>query len=322
MLFTRDPLAGADAPYGEWLPRGQGEDVVSGRHDPLPLEALAEQLPEIHADLMAAAGRLESDACDVQDIEFTVESGKLWLLQTRVAKRSPTAAVRLAVLLEREGLIDSSEALDRVTPDQAADLLRPHIEPGARASAELVASGRPACPGVAAGTVVTDTDEAARRAEDGERVILARPTTDPNDVHAMAVVAGILTELGGATSHAAVVSRELGVPCVVGCGEATLMPLAGQAVTIDAAAGEVLAGELPVVQLDRVRRRRRRPARRLGPRRAAGRRRRAAAEAAGAPPGAAGGRRRRHLRRPTACPIGDRYSLLAPVRPAWPRPGG
>ena len=218
--------------------------MVSGRHDPLPLDALAEQMPGAHAELLEASSRLERDSRDAMDIEFTVESGKLWLLQSRVAKRSPEAAIRLAVLFEREQMIEAHEALDRVTPEQATALLREHVDPVARAAAKRLAEGRPACPGVAAGTVVTDADEAERRALDGEDVILARETTDPNDVHAMAVVAGILTELGGATSHAAVVSRELGVPCVVGCGAGVLTPLAGREVTVDATAGEVFDGRL------------------------------------------------------------------------------
>ncbi len=178
------------------------------------------------------------------DIEFTVESGKLWLLQSRVAKRSPDAAVRLAVQLQSEGLISEAEALDRVEPEQAAALLREHVDPVARGGAELLAAGKPACPGLASGTIVTDVDEAERRALDGENVLLGRPTTDPNDVHAMAVVAGIVTEMGGATSHAAVVSRELGVPCVVGCGEGSIVALDGREVTMDAAAGELLQGKL------------------------------------------------------------------------------
>jgi pyruvate,orthophosphate dikinase len=250
VLFTRDPLTGAPEPHGEWLPRGQGEDVVSGSHDPLPLSAMAEQLPEAHAELMATAARLERDGRDVQDLEFTVEAGRLWLLQSRAAKRSAAAAVRIAVALQREGLISATEALDRISAEQAAAVTRPHLDPAARAGATAIASGKPACPGVVSGVVVTDTEEAEDRAAGGEVVILARPTTDPEDVPAMLVATGLLTELGGSTSHAAVVSRELGVPCVVGCGAGMLMGLEGQTVTIDAAAGEVFAGALPVVALD------------------------------------------------------------------------
>lgn len=247
VLFTRDPLRGRAEPLGEWLPRGQGEDVVSGSHDPLRLADFAQHQPALHAELIAVGEKLERDARDAMDIEFTVEAGKLWLLQSRVAKRSPDAAVRIAVQLAREGMIEPGEALDRVEPQHVAAILRDRLDPAACADAELLAKGKPASPGVATGTIVTDTDEAERRALDGEAVILGRPTTDPNDVHAMAVVAGILTELGGATSHAAVVSRELGVPCVVGCGAGRVAALDGCEVTVDAAAGEVLAGALPVV---------------------------------------------------------------------------
>jgi pyruvate,orthophosphate dikinase len=216
VLFSRDPTGASEEHYGEWLPRGQGEDVVSGAFDPLPVEAMAEALPGAYAELLAVARRLDAAAGVAQDIEFTVESGKLWLLQCRRAK-----------VLQAAG---------------------PHLDTEARADAAVLASGRPACPGIVSGTVVCDVDEAETRALEGEDVILARPTTNPHDVAAMAVVRGILTEIGGATSHAAVVSRELGVPCVVGCGAGALTKLDGQLVTVDATSGEVLAGALPVVE--------------------------------------------------------------------------
>jgi pyruvate,orthophosphate dikinase len=250
VLFTRNPLTGDAAPFGEWLVRGQGEDVVSGRHDPQPLSALEAAQPQAHAELMRIARLLEGDGRDVQDLEFTVESGRLWLLQSRAAKRSPTAAVRLAVALAREGLISRAQALDRVSAEQVAAVLRPHVEPRSRAAATVLATGKPACPGVVRGVIVTDTAQAEDRAGDGEAIILARPTTDPEDVPAMFAVNGILTELGGSTSHAAVVSREIGVACIVGCGAGALMGLAGRTVTVDAATGEVLDGELPVQETD------------------------------------------------------------------------
>jgi pyruvate, orthophosphate dikinase len=248
VLFSRDPLTGAREPYGEYLPQGQGEDVVSGSHDPLPLTEFADRAPALHRDLLEIASRLERDQADVQDIEFTVQSGKLWLLQTRSAKRSAAAAVRLAVQLEADGLITPEEALRRVAPAQVNALLRLTVEPQARAAAKLLANGRPAAPGVVTGVVVTDVDDAEDRALDGEDVILARQTTNPDDVHAMAAVNGIVTEVGGATSHAAVVSRELDTACVVGCGIGTVTRLEGRVVTLDADSGELLDGALPTAR--------------------------------------------------------------------------
>jgi pyruvate,orthophosphate dikinase len=248
VLFTRNPLTGSPEPFGEWLAGGQGEDVVSGSHDPEPLSALEASFPDLHAELMESAAKLERDGRDMQDIEFTVESGRLWLLQARAGKRSPAAAIKLAVLLEKEGVITSAEALDRVTPDQAKAVLRDHVDPAARADATVLATGKAACPGLVKGTIVTDVDEAEDRASDGEDIILARPVTTPDDMHAMAVVSGIVTEVGGATSHAAVVSRELGVACVVGVGRDVLTPLEGQTVTLDADAGELLEGDVATVK--------------------------------------------------------------------------
>lgn len=247
VLFSRDPLTGSATPYGEWLPRGQGEDVVGGRSNALPISELAERIPHAYADLMAAAKRLEKAARDVQDIEFTIESGTLWLLQTRSAKRTAQAAVRHAIQLQSEGMITTSEALDRVTPESVEKMIAPHIDPAALRGASLVAAGKPACQGVAVGVVVTDVDEAEDRAHGGESIILARRTTDPDDVAAMSVVAGVLTELGGATSHAAVVCRELNVPCIVACGQG-LADWHEQEVTLDATTGTIYAGRLPLVE--------------------------------------------------------------------------
>ncbi|MGW4124655.1 pyruvate, phosphate dikinase [Nocardia sp. NPDC004711] len=247
VLFTRNPLTGSAEPYGEWLPRGQGEDVVSGRANALHLDDLGATMPHVHAELMAAATRLEEDRRDVQDIEFTVEGGTLWLLQTRNAKRTPEAVVRHAVLHQRQGLIDTGEALDRIGAQDIQALLTPHLDPAAVATATRVASGKPACPGIASGVVVTDADEAEDRAARGESVILARPTTDPDDVAAMSAVSAVLTEFGGSTSHAAVVCREMGVPCIVGCGADTVTALAGQYVTVSATTGTVYHGGLPII---------------------------------------------------------------------------
>ncbi|MPV88519.1 pyruvate, phosphate dikinase, partial [Georgenia ruanii] len=247
VLFTRNPITGEPECFGEWLPRGQGEDVVSGRFDAQPLDTLKDQLPQVYDELMRAAEVLEHWGKDAQDIEFTVERGKLWLLQTRAAKRSPQAAVRIAVTLHERGVINKEEAIALVSDAQLDAVLQPHIDPLARASATVLATGLPACPGVAGGRVVTSCEEAEDLAEQGIDVILARPTTDPDDVAGMVVAAAIVTEIGGATSHAAVVSRELGTPCVVGCGQGTLTGLAGRIVTVDGATGEVFDGQLPVV---------------------------------------------------------------------------
>lgn len=248
VLFSRNPLTGEAGPYGEWLPGGQGEDVVGGTRDPLPLTALAEQHPDIYRQLLEAASRLERQGSDVQDIEFTVESGRLYLLQTRPAKRSAKAAATIAVALQREGLIDIDEALARVTPAHVDVLLTPVIEPSALARATVVASGLPACPGVGAGRVVGDSDSAEDAAGDGEDVVLARETTSPDDVGGMIAARAVITEQGGSTSHAAVVCRELHTPCVVGCGQGSLRSLVGSHVTVDGGTGKVYSGLLPLMR--------------------------------------------------------------------------
>jgi pyruvate,orthophosphate dikinase len=244
VLFTRNPLTGDAAPYGEWLPGGQGEDVVSGKFDPLPIATLASSLPEVHDRLMRISADWERSQRDVQDIEFTIESGRLWILQSRVAKRSPQAAVRLAVGLANDGLIGPAEAMERVTPDQLKKVVRPGLAPEDRSAAELVASGEPACPGVVSGIAVTDPDEAEERAESGEDVVLVRSETSPDDVHGMIAAVAVVTGTGGSTSHAAVVCRELGRPCVVGCGDAVVEALRGKEITVDGDSGEIYAGRL------------------------------------------------------------------------------
>jgi pyruvate,orthophosphate dikinase len=246
VLFSRNPLTGERTPFGEWLTRAQGEEVVSGRRTPGSLDQLRSALPNAHRELLEIAARLEADARDIQDIEFTVESGRLWLLQTRPAKRAPRAAVHLAVALCEEGMIRTEEALSRVAPDQVRNLLRPQLDPSVLAQARLLASGEPACPGFALGTVVTDSITAMERSQQ-EDVILARRTTSPDDIQGMIAARGIVTAVGGATSHAAVVSRELGVPCVVGCGEAALRALEGRSVTVDGASGKVYEGRIEVL---------------------------------------------------------------------------
>lgn len=244
VLFSRNPLVGDPTPYGEYLPRAQGEDVVSGKFTPLSLAAMQEHVPDAHAALLAASSLLESENGDVQDIEFTVQTGKLYLLQSRSAKRAPEAAVRIAVDMVDEGRIDPETALSRVSAEQVSTLLLPHLAAGASAGAELLASGEGACPGVATGVLVADADEAERRAAAGEAIVLVRSTTSPDDVHGMIAARAVVTEQGGSTSHAAVVSRALGRPCVVGVG-AGAVALAGRLVTVDGAAGKVYAGALP-----------------------------------------------------------------------------
>ncbi len=245
VLFSRNPLTGAREPFGEYLPQAQGEDVVSGRFTPLPLDAMRARAATAHDQLLAASERLERESADMQDIEFTVQKGTLYLLQARSAKRAPEAAVRCAVEMADEGLISRSEALSRVSAEQAAELLRPRLAENATQDCQPLARGQGACPGIAHGLVVITPDEAEARAKAGEDVILARETTSPDDIHGMIAARGIMTAQGGATSHAAVVSRALGRPCVVGCG-AGILALAGQMVTIDGA-GAIYAGALPMV---------------------------------------------------------------------------
>ena len=244
VLFSRNPLHGDPVPYGEYLPRAQGEDVVSGKFTPLSLAAMHDHVPAAHAALLAASDLLERENGDVQDIEFTVQSGKLYLLQSRSAKRAPAAAVRIAVDMVDEGRIDAATALTRVSAEQVATLLLPRLAPGATDGAELIAQGEGACPGAATGVLVADSDEAERRAAAGEAVVLVRATTSPDDVHGMISARAVVTEQGGSTSHAAVVSRALGRPCVVGVG-AGAVARAGQLVTVDGATGCVYAGALP-----------------------------------------------------------------------------
>lgn len=244
VLFTRNPLNGDAIPYGEWLPGGQGDDVVGGTHAVLDLSALAASMPAVHEELLSWAHILENEHREVQDVEFTVEDGTLYLLQTRTAKRSPDAAVRIATDLVNEGFIDPPTALLRVTPEQVASVLLPNLDAEAVAGVEPVAIGEAACPGVAIGIGVVDPDEAERRAKDGEDIVLVRPTTSPNDVHGMIAAVAVVTDLGGSTSHAAVVTRALGRPSVVGVGDGIAESLEGQVLTVDGAAGRVYAGAL------------------------------------------------------------------------------
>ncbi|BBZ50970.1 pyruvate, phosphate dikinase [Mycobacterium heidelbergense] len=244
VLFSRNPISGADEPFGEWLPGGQGDEVVSGSTDCEPVTALRDEQPAVYQQVLAAARKLEQLGRDAQDIEFTVEEGRLWLLQTRTAKRSAQAEVRLALRFRAEGLIDDAEVLRRVTPAHIETLLLPSLRPATRAAAPLLARGLPACPGVAWGRAYTDVEAAIDAAEGGEDVILVRPSTSPEDVAGMLAARGVVTEVGGVTSHAAVVSREIGRPAVVGCGAGAAAAVAGKLVTVDGVAGEVREGVL------------------------------------------------------------------------------
>jgi pyruvate,orthophosphate dikinase len=244
VVFSRNPMTGADDEFGEWLPGGQGDAVVSGTVDVKPITVLRDRQPAVYDELISAVRTLERIAADVQEIEFTVEDGTLWLLQTRAAKRSAQAAVRLALHLRRDGLIDDAEVLRRVTPAHLEALLRPSLQPETRLAAPLLAKGLAASQGVATGRAYTDVDAAVDAADRGEDVILVRNHTSPDDIHGMLVARGVVTETGGATSHAAVVSRELGRVAVVGCGSGVVESLAGRLVTVDGNEGEVRDGTL------------------------------------------------------------------------------
>ncbi len=246
VLFSRNPLTGTHEPYGEYLPRAQGEDVVSGKFTPEPLSRMAEHEPQAHADLLHAAQVLERENGDVQDIEFTVQQGKLYLLQTRAAKRAPEAAVQIANDMVAEGTITPAQALARVSPAQVRSLLAPRLTQDPGPEIEVLAQGEGASPGVGRGVAVTDADEAEARAETGEEVVLVRAITSPEDVHGMIVARAVVTETGGSTSHAAVVGRALGLPSVVGCGAGVVEALKGRQITVEGSMGKVFAGLLDV----------------------------------------------------------------------------
>ena len=246
VLFSRNPLNGERAPYGEYLPCGQGEDVVSGKITPQPLEHLAASAPDVHAELLAASELLDAEGRDAQDIEFTVQQGVLYLLQSRSAKRTARAAVRIAVELHREGVLTPDEALSRVNAAQVRALLRPVIAEGAAERADLLAEGHVASPGVTTGLAVATCEEA----EKTPGAVLIRRTTSPEDVQGMIAAAAVITEIGGSTSHAAVVCRALDTPSVVGCGQGTIDLLVGRIITVDATNGKVYAGELTTIAVD------------------------------------------------------------------------
>ncbi len=257
VAFTRDPSTGEAGLYGEFLENAQGEDVVAGIRTPEPLAHMKARQPEAFEELLETMKRLEGHYRDMQDIEFTVEEGRLYLLQTRSAKRTAAAALKAAVTMVEEGLISREEAVSRIDPAQLDQLLHPMIDP--EADFEVAAKGLNASPGAACGAVVFDADTAAERGKAGESVILVRWETTPDDIHGLIEAAGILTAHGGMTSHAAVVARGMGKPCVVGCEELSLDAAAGTAqigahtvregetITIDGGTGRVIVGSVELV---------------------------------------------------------------------------
>ncbi len=257
VAFTRNPSTGERGMFGEFLSNAQGEDVVAGIRDPEPIEKMAQRLPQAYQELVRVASTLEQHFRDMQDIEFTVEGGRLFLLQTRTGKRAVQAAVRIAADLVEEGLIDRAEAVRRVEAGQLDQLLHPMVDP--RAGGEVIATGLPAAPGAAVGKVVLDADAAVERAASGEPVILVRRETSPDDFHGMVAAQAILTARGGLTSHAAVVARGLGKCCVVGAKDLELdeaegrfwtngkLVREGDWISVDGTSGRVFLGRVPLV---------------------------------------------------------------------------
>jgi len=215
--FTRNPSSGENRLFGEYLDNAQGEDVVAGIRTPKPIEKLVKERPDIYKKLFSLTKKLEKHYQDIQDFEFTVQQGKLYMLQTRRGKRTAHAAVKIAVDMVKEKLIPKQEAIRRIEPSQLDQLLHPVIDPEAKV--EIIAQGLAASPGAASGKIVFSAEEAVKLADSGEEVILVRKETNPDDISGMAVAKGILTSRGGMTSHAAVVARGMGIPCVVGCEE-------------------------------------------------------------------------------------------------------
>ena len=257
--FTRDPATGAKQFYGEFLMNAQGEDVVAGVRTPVPIAELEKFMPEVYQQLRDITGRLEEHYKDVQDFEFTIQEGKLYMLQTRNGKRTGNAAVRIAVDMVDEGLIDEAEALMRVEPEQLNQLLHPVLDESK--PLKLIAKGLPASPGAAVGRVVFTADDAVKQGK-GEPVILVRGETVPDDIHGMEVAAGILTSRGGMTSHAAVVTRGMGKCCVAGCSDAEVdekrkilkigpnVIKEGDWISLDGSTGRVMLGKAITKQPD------------------------------------------------------------------------
>jgi len=256
--FTRNPATGEKKIYGEYLVNAQGEDVVAGIRTPQPLSQLKEDMPKVYQELLEVTQRLEKHYRDVQDFEFTIEKGRLYLLQTRTGKRTAQAAVKIACDMVKEGLITKEEALMRVEPGQLNQLLHRRIDPEAKVN--ILAKGLPASPGAATGKIVFSADRAVELAKDGEKVILVRRETSPEDIHGMAVAQGILTARGGMTSHAAVVARGMGKCCVAGCEAIRVEEKErkftvngrvfkeGDFITLDGSTGRVIEGKVPMLE--------------------------------------------------------------------------
>ncbi|MFL5673722.1 MAG: pyruvate, phosphate dikinase [Chloroflexota bacterium] len=259
VAFTRDPNTGEKELFGEYLTNAQGEDVVAGIRTAPKISQMKTDMPAVYDEFLRIGEQLERHYRDVQDLEFTIERGKLYMLQTRSAKRTAAAAVRIATDLVNEGVISKEEALGRIEPAHVDQLLRDQFDPAARAKADRIAKGLNASPGAAVGRAVFDADTAVDWVGQGERVVLVRIETSPDDFHGMAVAQGILTARGGATSHAAVVARQIGKPCVAGCHElvidygtdtATANGISfaeGDWISVDGSTGEVFVGALPTV---------------------------------------------------------------------------
>ncbi|MBL3538308.1 pyruvate, phosphate dikinase [Aminivibrio sp.] len=258
VCFTRNPSDGTKELYGEFLVNAQGEDVVAGIRTPLPIARLKDVMPAVYNELFEITTNLEKAYKDMQDIEFTIERSKLYILQTRTGKRSAGAAVKIAVDMVNEGLIDKKTAVGRVSPEQVEMLLHRQVDP--KAENEVLAKGLPASPGAGVGIVCFDADDAVELAKSGKKVVLARPETCPDDIHGLFAAEAIVTSRGGMTSHAAVVARGLGKPCVSGC-EDILIDLnketiskgdkvvrKGDTITVDGSTGRVLLGGAPLME--------------------------------------------------------------------------
>ncbi len=274
VAFTRNPATGENVFYGEWLVNAQGEDVVAGIRTPNPLNeagktedtahlpSLEQAMPEVYRQLVEIRDKLERHYKDMQDLEFTIQEGRLWMLQTRVGKRNGPAAIRMAVEMVEEGLIDPATAILRVKPSQIDEIMHPMLDPVAEKKAQLLAVGLPAGPGGAAGRIVFTADEAQQWAKRGEKVILVRNETSPEDVHGMHAAAAILTAKGGMTSHAALVARGWGKCCIVGCsalnidaeGKRVLVNdrelREGDWITLNGSTGRVYLGQIPLIEPD------------------------------------------------------------------------